>query len=245
MTISTTQAEGVGRLLSKALDAKRTPVNDNEYRELLKLYAGNPDFREMFAGVTKGLQLMILSVDEYGAFLAPESSDSPFAVGIGDLRAGGLKPEQRALMVLIHMTVAALFYPTADKLFDEGYDAPPVSERQIVASLRDMSGAIKAAAGAGEIDYPRELEPAWLVLQGIPDTIPDQQRSSINTLVGLVAKVCDQLQDAGLIRQDADDGSPRYGATRRLATQLRHSTVERMFKAVRQLVNQSNKRIQD
>lgn len=244
MTTLATHAENAGRLLSKALDAKRTPANDNDYRELLRHYAGNPDFRDLFNGMTKGLQLMVLSVDEDGAFLAPASSDSPFAVGIGDLRATNLKPEQRALMVLIHMTIAGLFYPTADKLFDETYDAPPVTERQIAVFLRDMCGSVRAAAGSELPDYPRELEPAWLLLQGMPEALPDQQRRSINTLEGLIGEVCKQLQDAGLIRQDADEGSPRYGATRRMAAQLRHNSVELMFKSVRQLVNQAKIRTQ-
>jgi hypothetical protein len=229
-------AEHVGRLLSKALDAKRSPVNDNEYRALLRTYAGSAEFRDVFEGVTKGLQLQVLSVDDYGAFIAPATSDSPFAVNIGDLRAVNLKTEQRALMVLIHMTTAALFYPTADKLFDDSYDAPPVTERQISAFLRDMCSAIKASVEA--VDYPRELEPAWVLLQGMPEVLPDQQRHTLNTLEGLINVVCRQLQDAGLVRQDADEGSPRYGATRRFATQLRHHAVEVMFKSIRQLVNQ-------
>jgi hypothetical protein len=236
MTEHRNQALAAGRLLTKALLPGLTPTNDKEYRTLLGLYEADSGFRELFNSVAEGLELTPISVDHQGAILAPSSASSLFALRLSDLRASGLKMEQKALMVLTHLTIAALFFPTAEKLFDDGYDSPPVSERLTATHLRDMAATV---AGKAEIllDLPRELEPAWQLVAAMPEPLPDKKNHSLATLEGTVNAVFRQLRDAGLVRLDAEEESPRYTVTWRYIAQLRGNTVENLFKAVRHLIN--------
>jgi hypothetical protein len=237
MTEFQNDAFAAGRLLTKALQPGLAPLNDKEYRALLNAYEADGAFRELFDSVARGMDLTPLSVDYRGAVLVPSSGDSLFALRLTDLRANGLKMEQKALMVLTHLTIAALFFPTAEKLFDDGYDAPPVSERLAASHLRDMAAAVAARNTELRADLPRELEPAWLLVAAMPDTLPDKKNQSLSTLGGTVAAVFKQLREAGLVRLDAEEESPRYTVTWRYIAQLRENTVENLFKAVRHLMN--------
>lgn len=231
------QAFAVGRLLTKALQPGLTPTNDKEYRALLNTYEADSNFRDIFDSVAQGMDLTPVSVDYRGAVLVPSSADSLFALRLADLRASGLKMEQKALMVLIHLTIAALFFPTAEKLFDDGYDAPPVSERLTASHLRDMAATVAARNTELLPDLPRELEPAWQLVLAMPEALPDKKNQSLSTLEGTVSAVFRQLREAGLVRLDAEEESPRYTATWRYIAQLRENTVENLFKAVRHLMN--------
>lgn len=237
MTEFRNNAFAAGRLLTKALQPGLAPLNDKEYRDLLNAYEADGAFREVFDSVAKGMDLTPVSVDYRGAVLVPSSGDSLFALRLSDLRANGLKMEQKALMVLVHLTIAALFFPTAEKLFDDGYDAPPVSERLTAIHLRDMASAVATRNAESVGDLPRELEPAWRLVAAMPDTLPDKKNQSLSTLEGTVAAVFKQLRDAGLVRLDAEEESPRYTVTWRYIAQLRENTVENLLKAVSHLIN--------
>lgn len=237
MTEFRNNAFAAGKLLTKALQPGLTPLNDKEYRDLLNAYEADGAFREVFDSVAKGMDLTPVSVDYRGAVLVPSSGDSLFALRLSDLRANGLKMEQKALMVLVHLTIAALFFPTAEKLFDDGYDAPPVSERLTAMHLRDMASAVATRNAESIGDLPRELEPAWRLVAAMPDTLPDKKNQSLSTLEGTVAAVFKQLRDAGLVRLDAEEESPRYTVTWRYIAQLRENTVENLLKAVSHLIN--------
>lgn len=237
MTEYRNPAFAAGRLLAKALQPGLTPTNDKEYRSLLNTYESDNGFRELFDSMAQGMDLTPVSVDYRGAVLVPSSADSLFALRLSDLRASGLKMEQKALMVLIHLTIAALFFPTAEKLFDDGYDAPPVSERLTATHLRDMAATVGARNAALLPDLPRELEPAWQLVSTMPETLPDKKNQTLSTLEGTVSIVFRQLREAGLVRLDAEEDSPRYTVTWRYIAQLRENTVENLFKAVRHLMN--------
>jgi len=237
MTEHRNQALAAGQLLAKALQPGLTPTNDKEYRTLLASYEGNSDFRDIFDAVAQGLELTRVSVDHRGAILVPSSGESLFALRLSDLRARDLKIEQKALLVLTHLTIAALFYPTAEKLFDDDYDSPPVSERLVVTQLRDMAADVVARKTELLPDLPRELEPVWKYVSAMPETLPDRRSHSLATLDGTVNAVFKQLREAGLVRLDSEEDSPRYTVTWRYIAQLRENTVETLFKAVRNLVN--------
>lgn len=237
MTEPRAQALAAGRLLGKALQPGLTPTNDKEYRALLSSYEADGVFRNIFHAFAEGLELTPVSVDHRGAILVPSSGGSLFALRLSDLRASGLKSEQKALMVLTHLTIAALFFPTAEKLFDDGYDSPPVSERLTATHLRDMAATVAANKTALLLDLPRELEPAWQLVTAMPEPLPDKKNHSLSTLEGTVNAVFKQLREAGLVRLDAEEEFPRYNVTWRYIAQLRENTVENLFKGVRSLLN--------
>lgn len=222
------------RLVYKGLQPKLVPVNDKEYRDLIALYEGQPEFRRMVDEVAIGLELSTLSVGPSGAVFMPASADSRFAIRLTDIKAG-MSVEEKAQMVLVHVAIAAMFYPTAEKLNDDSYDAPPVSEADTVSALKAICQEFSRRSGEQSAhSLPKELEPGWQSILAKPESRPEQLRKTSSTLDGLVAGVFKQLQDNGLVRLDSDEGSPRYTTAWRYTVQLRELIVNVVFQAARE-----------
>lgn len=224
-------------LVNKGLQPRLTPVNDKDYRSILALYDATPDFRTKVHKVASGLGLEVLSVNKDGAFFAPDGPDSIFAYRLGDM-PGFAHPESRALAVLIHVTVGALFYPTAEKLNDDSYNAPPVSEAMALTALKSICAEIAEREDKSQLEgIPKELEPGWQSVLVKPETRPEQQRRNNSTLEGLIATVFKQLREKGLLNQLSSPGPVLYTANHRYTVQLREVLVERIFAIGREVVS--------
>lgn len=115
-----------------------SPINDSEYRELLALCRADPAFRRYVEDVAAGMELQILDLSEQrGLIVVPASKDSRFAVRLTDIRSG-MTPDQKAALVLAHIAISAVFFPTTDGLDDDNYSPPPAS----VATCRDTLYAL-------------------------------------------------------------------------------------------------------
>lgn len=113
------------RLTYKALHTMLSPINDAEYRELLALCRADSTFRQYVEDIAAGMELQILDLSEQrGLIVVPASKDSRFAVRITDIRSG-MTPDQKAALVLAHIAIAAVFFPTTDGLVDDNYSPPP------------------------------------------------------------------------------------------------------------------------
>ena len=232
-------ARNAARLVAKGLQ-RTVPANDKEYRELLSLYEEDPSFRSVVADVAVGMTLAVLSGSSRGIVLMPADQDSRFAYRLGDIRSG-LAPDEKALVVLIHTTIAAQFYPTGDSLDDEMYQAPPVTERQVLTALKQVCQHLAGLESDSAQHLPPELEPGWKSVLLKPEARPDQQRRTPSTIEGLVALVFKQLEDAGLVSCQLSDGSKSsYTANWRLTVQLREST-SRIFSATREALARHDK----
>lgn len=218
-------------LVCKGLQPGLSPTNDTSYRELLSLYEANQTFRQMVQSVATGLELMTLSVSHKGAIFAPESKASRFALRLQDVKLG-MSAEEKALIVLIHVTIAALFYPTAEKLNDDR-DPPPVSEADTLAALKAVCQNLAGRALSKGQGLPKELEPGWQCVLAKPESRPESQRRTFGTLEGLISTVFKNLRENGAVRLDSDEGSPRYTATWRYTVQLRELAVSVLFEAGR------------
>jgi hypothetical protein len=224
-------------LINKGLQPRLTPVNDRDYRSILALYDATPAFRVLIQDVAAGLGLSVLSVGRDGAFFAPDGPDSIFAYRLGDM-PGLSNPESRALAVLIHVAVGALFYPTSEKLNDETYNAPPVSEALALSSLKSICAELAAREDRGQLEgIPKELEPGWQSILVKPESRPEQQRKNSHTLEGLVSTVFRQLREKGMLSQLNGPGEALYTANRRYTVQLREVLVERIFAIGREVVS--------
>lgn len=223
-------------LVNKGLQPRLTPVNDKDYRSILALYEATPALRTLVHEVATGFGLAVLSIGRDGAFFAPDGPDSIFAYRLGDMPSLA-NQESRALAVLIHVTIGALFYPTAEKLNDEGYNAPPVSEAMTLSSLKSICAEMEAREGKQQLDgIPKELEPGWQSVLVKPETRPEQQRRNNTTLEGLISTVFKQLREKGMLSQLNGPGPALYTANRRYTVQLREVLIERIFALGREVV---------
>lgn len=219
------------RLTYKALHATLSPVNDPEYRELLALYRADTAFQTQVQDVVTGLELLVLEASDRGLIVVPSSRDSKFAVRMQDIRLQ-MTVEQRAALVLAHVAIAAVFFPTTAGLEDDNSTPPPASVAQCRDALHALARRMKDA-DADTTDMLRpELTPGWELVTAMPVVLPGAQRASPNSVVGLVKMAFSNMQQSGLVRLDQDseeDSSQTYTPTYRLRVQLRELAMRRLF----------------
>lgn len=230
MSITEASVRNASRLVYKALHKALSPVNDTQYRELLDLYRAEPKFATNVQEIAAGMELTVLDFSERGLIVVPTSRDSKFAVRIADIRTN-LKPEQKAGLVLAHVAIAAVFFPTTDGLEDDNYIPPPASVGEFRDSLHALARRLKDA-GDGIEDVPPELIPGWECICALPSNVPNSQRATPSSVTGMVGLALTNMVSSGLARVDreaADESQVTYTATHRLRVQLRELTLRRLF----------------
>lgn len=232
MTAPTSTARNAARLVYKAIQPSLSPVNDVQYRELLDLYRAEPVFADMVDEVAEGLELAVLDFSERGLVVVPASRESKFAMRIADLRTN-LKPDQKAGLVLAHVAVAAVFYPTTSGLEDDRFVPPPASHAQFRDALLVLARRLKDESEEAELqDVPVELAPGWELICAMPLVLPGAQRASPASVSGLISLALLHLVQGGLVRIDreaSDELQMTYTPTHRLQVQLRELTLRRLF----------------
>jgi hypothetical protein len=226
----------VGRLIYKALQLHLSPANDTEYRELLGLYRGDPVFAEMVDDTAHGLELVILDVSERGLIVAPMNKESRFSLRLSDLRKN-LSEEQRVALVMAHLTISAVFYPTTDSLEDEGKTPLPAN----LARFRDtLMAVVKRLSEANPVEDGSEtLEVGWNLLKRLPMVVPGAERASASSIEGVVRLALKHMTNYGLVRlerESEDDDQALYTPTHRLRVNLRELTLPRLFQLTREAI---------
>lgn len=230
MTTIQPTVRNAARLVYKALHTTLSPVNDAQYRELLDLYRAESKFAADVQEIAAGMELSILDFSERGLIIVPTSRESRFAVRIADIRTN-LKAEQKAGLVLAHIAIASVFFPTTDGLEDDNYIPPPASVAQFRDSLHALSRRLKDA-GDNLQDVPPELAPGWDLICAMPSTVPSSQRAAPTSVTGLIGLALTHMVSGGLARLDrdaTDEALVTYTATHRLRIQLRELTLRRLF----------------
>lgn len=232
MTAPTSTARNAARLVYKAIQPALSPVNDPQYRELLDLFRAEPSFASIVEEVADGLELSVLDFSERGLVVVPASRESKFAMRIADLRAN-LKPDQKAGLVLAHVAVAAVFYPTTSGLEDDRFVPPPASLAQFRDTLLALARRLKEGAEEADLKVvPVELGPGWELICSMPLLVPGAQRASPASVTGLIGLALLHMVAGGLVRVDreaADETQVTYTPTHRLQVQLRGLTLRRLF----------------
>lgn len=224
-------ARAAATLVYKGLQPKLVVSRDKEYRDLIALYESDATFRSMVQDIATGMGLLTLAVSPEGAFFAPASADSRFAMRLGDVRSTTMTQEEKALMVLVHAAAGALFYPTAERLNDDSYSPPGVLESEVLGLLKTLCMRIAKQAIFEHQELPKELEPGWQCVLGKPESRPEAKKQTIGTLEGMVSAVFKQLCENGFLYPESGDEPVRYLATWKYTIQLRELLVSRIFQA--------------
>ena len=123
---------------------------DVDYRQLLAHLRADPEFRELVHDFAPMLGLRVVDVLEHAIVLAPFGPDSVFAATLTDLRPG-LGEMSRGALALVHVVIAATFFPTAVALTGAQDDFAEVSATPAriaaisVTCLRSSSWKLRAA----------------------------------------------------------------------------------------------------
>jgi len=221
-----------GELVVKALQRGITPSNNAEYQRLLAHYGADPEFRSLVGQIASGMQLRILDVSETrGMFVVPEK-DSPFAIRLSDIRHQTMSPGLKAALVLVHVAIAAQFYPTTDALEDDDYTPFPASIANFRNAVQSLATRMKEGAVAYDGHKAEQLEPGWAYLCDVPPVIIEAQRTTVSSIVGIIRFVLRHLEQNGFVRSidsESDDDSQQFTPTYRFRVQLREMSLARLF----------------
>lgn len=237
--MSISQTQKAAQLVYKALHL--SPAEDQQYQKLAAEYRANTDFARIVSDVAAGLELKILDFSARGLVLVPSSRESRFATLFSDLRQS-MEPSKKAALVLAHIAVAAVFYPTAAALEDDSFVPPPATLGQFRNMLRDSATAILNAEDNYAIPEAA-VSGAHLIANTLPLVTPGEQRSSTKSVTGLIRVALHHMEAHGLVRAERatdDEDTTRYTPTFRLLAQLRELALKELLEIARTSTTNGN-----
>ena len=223
------EAQKAVLLINKGLSPRATALRgDVDYLQLLAHWRADPGFRQLVEDLAPMLGLRVIDVLEQAIVLAPSGPDSVFAATLTDLRG----EMSRGALALVHVAIAATFFPTAVALTGAQDDFAEVSATpaRIAAVLREHCGRLEAEAGDDPELAEAGLAEAWRELARLPDARPDgSQRAALSSLAGMVKLVLNQLEDHGMVQTlDTSEGET-YFPTPRYRLQVRELAANELF----------------
>lgn len=223
-------------LLYKAINLTASPSRDVEYRELLSRYRADTAFASAVQEAAIGLQLSILDVSERGLIVAPSSKESRFSLRMSDLRTL-FTSEQRVALAMAHLAIAAVFFPTTDRLDDDVKAPLPATLARFRDTLLAVVGRLSDSHEAEEGgDQAEEFVAGWQYLKSLPAVNPKAERAAASSVDGIVRIAVNKMLEYGLlrlVRGGEDEAQSLYGPTYRLRVHLRELTLPRLFHVTR------------
>ena len=226
------EAQKAVLLLGKGLSPRASALRgDSDYRQLLAHWRADPGFRNLVQELAPMLDLRVIDALEHSIVLAPLGPDSVFAATLTDLRRD-LGEISRGALALVHVAIAATFFPTAAVLEGSQEDHAELSATpaRIAALLREQCQRLEEDSSDDPALQEAGLSEAWRELLRLPETRPDgSQRASLSSLVGMVKLVLNQLHDHGMVQTlDTGEGET-YMPTPRYRLQVRELAAHELF----------------
>ena len=225
-------AQKAVRLIYKGLSPRLSALRDSDYKDLLKHYGADSDFRVLVDDLAQMLELKVLAVLENSIILTPDTKDSVFAARLIDWRSG-LGEMHQVAIALIHVAIAATFYPTASALADAEVDHVPltVSARRIAETLLDLCQRLEEDVSDDPDPEDAGLAETWRELARYPLTKPDSSnRAGFGSLVAMVKLVLNQLVESGMVQLYKTTEQDNYVSMPRYRVQIRELAATELFK---------------
>lgn len=229
----TSSSRDAATLVYKAMAIHSNPYTDAEYRQLLARCRAEREFAELVHGIAEGMSLIILDISDRGLVVAPSGKESRFSIKVSDFRSK-MPEEQKVAVVLAHLTIGAVFYPTADFLDDDGRTPFPATVGIIRDKLLTIAMSLERAS-MGDSYSAEETRPGWTYLLGLPAAIPNAERASMSSIEGIIRVCLSRMLEYGLVRKEGKediDEQTSFTPTHQLRIQLRELTLPTLFKAV-------------
>lgn len=229
-------AVSAGRLLQWALRPKALPYNEPEYRELIRRYEDDSDFRALTQGLAEGLGLIVLMANDRGLFLGSED-ESVFALMPSEFRSG-VAGDDRLLDGLIQLALAATIFPRQRDLEDDVLEArPPVTVPDVDATLRELVEVLKhkyASEPGAEADREDQgLWEAWRVYDSRPTIRQTANgRAAPNSMHRLIHVHMERLVELGCCTADRQHDPIRYRPTLRYQVLVQQLAATRLYRCV-------------
>nr|WP_223187816.1 hypothetical protein [Streptomyces sp. CBMA29] len=202
---------------------RQRPAKDRVYRDLVRRYRGEGEFRVLVERTAKGLGLKVLGTAEDIGMVLAAAPNSVFETKMEDyVRVAKQRGEgEKLLHGIIHLAVAALAFPRPDDLASDSYigrisaEAVDRAVRDTCDRLRDK--ADEAEAGGDTPSGTPELEKVWNAYARRPEaSLTKDGRLAMNSTKGMITRALNFLTEQGFLTVAGvgDDGwfrtTPRY-----------------------------------
>jgi hypothetical protein len=232
------------RLVYKGLQPRLRPAQDVEYQSLLRDYQSDEQFRRNVHQIAAGMHCTVVDVSvRFGIILAP-AADTRFSMTAADFRAR-LKIEDKGILALILVAIAATFFPTASSL-----DSSEVSSElsatvnQIRQRLQAICRGFEAAHASDPSALPPHLQDSWRAILRKPSVRESREsdggkilRGSVADLNGMILIAIRGLVDGGLLVEEESSNEPQYIPLSRFRIQVRELAADRLFELAGQIIS--------
>ncbi len=241
--VTVIDAEAAAKLVSFGLRPKQLLSREVDYRDLVRRYDEDSEFKELVNGVAAGLGLLVLDVSTRSGIVMAAAEESAFETKMdGYARQSKLRDRdtEKVLHGIIHLAVAALGFPRPDDLADDNY-VGRVSVEQVDAVVREACRILgERAARTEENDDPLasapELEKAWRAYVRRPETVATKDgRFAPDTTRGMISRALRYLADQGLMVQVSSDQEGLYRTTHRYQIHVRELAADKAFQELLEL----------
>ena len=234
MAIELSDVFKAARLIQWGLQPRIRPIQNAEYRELIREYLNRSDFRDVVAEMSDGLGLYVLNnVSEHGIVLSP-TEGSVFWMKSSDFRPGNSSADLRLIDGLVEITIAATVFPRARDLEDDvNRPRPPVTIEEIDESLRAICARLKeefANEDPNMSDVRVGLYDAWRVYDGMQSVRETKDgREARNTTTRIIRFNLDRLKEFGCFTETRYAGKQAWQPTRRYNVLVQDLVGSRLF----------------
>ncbi len=229
-----------GRLIQWALQPRKHPVAESEYRELLAHYHDHSSFRDAVQAIADGLGLHIIKVSAFGMVLAP-IEDSVFAVTPLNYRPSG-SSDDRLIDGLIQVAIVATIYPNAQDLEDDAILArPAITVDDVEKTLQNICNQLEEPAHRQPDPLIDDLEAglyeAWRVYRDKAQAkTTEDGRASPATTRGMISRGLEFLEKQGCLTYVSRDEPKQYRPTWRYQTMVQEWSAQHIYAVVHSLL---------
>ena len=245
MSIELSDVFKAARLIQWGLQPRVRPIQNAEYRELIREYLNRSDFRDVVAEMSDGLGLYVLNnVSEHGIVLSP-TEGSVFWMKSSDFRPGNSSADMRLIDGLIEVTIAATVFPRARDLEDDvNRPRPPVTIDEIDESLRAICARLKeefATEDPNMSDVRVGLYDAWRVYDGMLSVRETKDgREARNSTTRAIRFNLERLKEFGCFTETRYAGKQAWQPTRRYNVLVQDLVGSRLFDEFMRIKNGGN-----
>ena len=244
MSLELTDVFRAASLLQWGLQPRVRPIQNAEYRELIREYLNRSEFRDVVAEMSDGLGLYVLNVSEHGIVLSPREG-SVFWMKSSEFRPSNSSADARLLDGLVEITIAATVFPRARDLEDDiNRPRPPVTVDEIDDSLRAICARLKeefAEVDPNMDDIRTGLYDAWRVYDNTLATRKTEDgRESRSSTLRIIRHNLERLKDFGCFTETRYAGKEAWQPTRRYNVLVQELAASRLFDEVMRIKNGGN-----
>ncbi len=241
MSLELTDVFRAATLIQWGLQPRVRPIQNAEYRELIREYLNRSEFRDVVAEMSDGLGLYVLNVSEHGIVLSPREG-SVFWMKSSELRPSNSSADARLLDGLIEITIAATVFPRARDLEDD-INRPrlPVTVDEVDDSLRAICSRLKeefAEVDPDMDDVRTGLYDAWRVYDNTLSTrVNVDGKESRSSTRRIIKYNLERLKEFGCFTETRYAGKEAWQPTRRYNVLVQELAASRLFDEVMRIKN--------